>query len=63
MFKIGMDRVWCPTLPHCGHIISGDNIVNLKSLLDSGEVKSGERILMLMAGYGMNWQCTIAEAV
>lgn len=63
MFKIGMDRVWCPTLPRCGHIISGDNIVNLKSLLDSGQVKAGERVLMLMAGYGMNWQCTIAEAV
>jgi 3-oxoacyl-[acyl-carrier-protein] synthase-3 len=63
MFKIGMDRVWCPTLPVCGHIISGDNVVNLKSLLDSGQVKPGERLLLLMAGYGMNWQCTILEAV
>lgn len=63
MFKIGMDRVWCPTLPTFGHIISGDNVVNLKSLLDSGKLTSGERVLMLMAGYGMNWQCTIIEAV
>ncbi|HWL85008.1 MAG TPA: 3-oxoacyl-[acyl-carrier-protein] synthase III C-terminal domain-containing protein [Polyangiaceae bacterium] len=63
MFKIGMDRVWCPTLPSCGHIISGDNVVNLKSLIDSGNVKPGERLLLLMAGYGMNWQCTILEAV
>lgn len=63
MFKIGMDRVWCPTLPVCGHIISGDNVVNLKSLLDSGLTRPGDRVLMLMAGYGMNWQCTIAEVV
>jgi 3-oxoacyl-[acyl-carrier-protein] synthase-3 len=63
MFKIDMDRVWCPTLPICGHIISGDNVVNLKSLLESGKLRSGERVLMLMAGYGMNWQCTLAEVV
>jgi 3-oxoacyl-[acyl-carrier-protein] synthase-3 len=63
MFEIGMDRVWCPTLPECGHMISGDNVVNLKSLLDSGFVRSGDRLLLLMAGYGMNWQCTILEAV
>lgn len=63
MFKIDMDRVWCPTLPTCGHIISGDNVVNLKRLLDSGQLRPGDRVLMLMAGYGMNWQCTIVEAV
>lgn len=62
MFKIGMDRVWCPTLPECGHMISGDNILNLKSLLETKQVKRGERLLLLMAGYGMNWQCTILEA-
>lgn len=62
MFSIAMDRVWCPSLPLCGHIISGDNIVNLKSLLDSKQVRPGERLLLLMAGYGMNWQCTVLEA-
>jgi len=63
MFEIGMDRVWCPSLPHCGHIISGDNIVNLKQLMDSKQLASGEYVLLLMAGYGMNWQCTLLEVV
>jgi len=62
LFEIEMDRVWCPSLPECGHIISGDNIVNLQSLVASGKIVSGDRILLLMAGYGMNWQCTILEA-
>ncbi len=57
------DRVWFPTLPEAAHIISSDNIVNLHSLLKSGQLRPGERVLMLMAGYGMNWQCVIAEAV
>jgi 3-oxoacyl-[acyl-carrier-protein] synthase-3 len=63
IFSLGMERVFCPTLPSCGHIISGDNILNMQSLVESGKVKSGEYLLLLMAGYGMNWQCTILEAV
>jgi 3-oxoacyl-[acyl-carrier-protein] synthase-3 len=63
MLGIDFSRVHCPTLPECGHIISGDNIVNLKSLLDSGQIRSGERLLLVMAGYGMNWQCVVLEAV
>jgi 3-oxoacyl-[acyl-carrier-protein] synthase-3 len=62
-FQIPMSRVYCPTLPTCGHVISGDNIVNLKSLLESGCVRAGQRLLLFMAGYGMNWQCTILEAI
>jgi 3-oxoacyl-[acyl-carrier-protein] synthase-3 len=63
LFKVAADRVYYPSLPACGHIISGDNIVNLKQLMDSGQLKSGERVLLMMAGYGMNWQATLLEVV
>lgn len=60
---MSFDRVWMPTLPICGHIISGDNMFNLRDLLDTGRVAPGQRLLLLMAGFGMNWQCTVLEAV
>ena len=46
-----------------GHVISADNIINLAALQASGELKSGEKILTFMAGYGSNWQCALLEAV
>lgn len=58
-FKI--DRIHFPTISEAGHVISGDNIINLKHLEESDVVKSGDRLLLFMAGYGLNWQCTVLE--
>lgn len=54
-------RIYHPTLAEAGHVISGDNIINLKHLADSGQVKQGEKVLLFMAGYGLNWQCVVLE--
>jgi 3-oxoacyl-[acyl-carrier-protein] synthase-3 len=63
LLQFDFGRVHSPTLAEIGHVISGDNIINLKHMEDAGIVKSGEKILMFMAGYGLNWQCTILEKV
>jgi 3-oxoacyl-[acyl-carrier-protein] synthase-3 len=63
MLGLPMERVWCPTIAEVGHVISGDNIINLADLQRSGRIRPGDRLLMLMAGFGMNWQCTVLEAV
>lgn len=61
---IGVDlaRVWAPTMPDVGHVISADNVVNLCALLDSGRLKPGDRLALVMAGFGLNWHCSVAEA-
>lgn len=63
LLKFDFERVHFPTLPEAGHVISGDNIINLKHLLESNRIQLGDRILLFMAGYGLNWQCAILEAV
>jgi 3-oxoacyl-[acyl-carrier-protein] synthase III len=35
----------------------------MRLLMESGRLRSGDVVLLVMAGYGMNWQCTILEAV
>ncbi|HEX2313488.1 MAG TPA: 3-oxoacyl-[acyl-carrier-protein] synthase III C-terminal domain-containing protein, partial [Thermomonospora sp.] len=61
---LGVDygKVWFPSMPDTGHIISADNVVNLAALLASGRVRPGQRIVLVMAGFGLNWQCVVLEA-
>ena len=56
-------RVFFESLPEVGHVISGDNVINLKRLEESGEIRAGDKLLMIMAGYGMNWQSVLIEKV
>ena len=61
LLSFDYQRVYQPTLSDVGHMISGDNIANLKHMVDNRAVHSGERLLLFMAGYGLNWQCVILE--
>jgi 3-oxoacyl-[acyl-carrier-protein] synthase-3 len=62
LLGIDHDRVCQAMLGETGHAISADNIVNLSALLDTGAVRPGQYLLLVMAGHGLNWQCTILRA-
>ena len=63
LLNLDFDRVFLESLADVGHVISGDNIVNLKQLDESGRLEPGDRVLLVMAGYGSNWQCVLLEKV
>jgi 3-oxoacyl-[acyl-carrier-protein] synthase-3 len=63
LLRIPPERVWAPSRPDTGHIIAADNIVNLGALVQSGQLRAGQRILLVMAGYGLNWQAVVLEAM
>ncbi|MDZ8187701.1 MAG: 3-oxoacyl-[acyl-carrier-protein] synthase III C-terminal domain-containing protein [Nostoc sp. ChiSLP02] len=63
ILKFDPERVYFQSLPEAGHVISGDNIINLTWLMNSGKIKSGDRIMLVMAGYGLNWQSVILEKI
>jgi len=56
-------RVYFASLPEVGHVISGDNVINMKKLDESDAIRPGDKLLLLMAGYGMNWQSVVVEKV
>ncbi|MDP9071651.1 MAG: hypothetical protein M3N68_10335 [Actinomycetota bacterium] len=60
---LGIDpsKVRCPSLADVAHVISGDNIINLAGLDAQGVVRAGQRLLLTMAGYGMNWSGVLLE--
>jgi 3-oxoacyl-[acyl-carrier-protein] synthase-3 len=57
------EKVYFKTITEVGHIISCDNVVNLMKLEEENLVKSGQKILLFMAGFGLNWQAVILEKV
>lgn len=61
LLSFDVERVYQPTLAEVGHVISGDNIINLKHLTDRGLATRGQKLLLFMAGYGLNWQAVILE--
>jgi 3-oxoacyl-[acyl-carrier-protein] synthase III len=63
LLGIPESKVWVPSIGEVGHVISGDNVINLRMLMDSGKLLSGQRVLLTMAGFGLNWQSIILEAV
>jgi 3-oxoacyl-[acyl-carrier-protein] synthase-3 len=62
---LGIDRekIFFESIAKVGHIISSDNIVNMTELEKTGKVKSGDKLLLLMAGFGLNWQAVLLEKV
>jgi len=63
LLKVDPERVYSPSLSEVGHVISSDNIINLSWLINSGKIQSGDRLMLVMAGYGLNWQSVILEKI
>jgi len=63
LLRFAPERIYFDPLPEVAHVISGDNVINLKALDASGRLERGDRILLVMAGYGLNWQCVLVEKV
>jgi 3-oxoacyl-[acyl-carrier-protein] synthase-3 len=63
LFGIERSKVFFDSIKDVGHIISSDNVVNLSDLIKTGKIKSGDKLLLLMAGFGLNWQAVLLEAV
>ena len=59
ILKLNTTRIANPSLADVGHVISGDNLINLK--ISNDNIKQGEYVLLFMAGYGLNWQCIILK--
>ncbi len=61
LLRFDPKRILFPTMPRIGHMISGDNVANLHHLLQERRFARGDKILLPMAGYGLNWQCLLLE--
>lgn len=62
LLKFDESKTFAGSRPEVGHVISADNMINLDLLSKGGGVEPGQYLMLIMAGYGMNWQCVILES-
>lgn len=63
ILQVEESKIGCPTLREVGHMISGDNLYNLQRLDEEKKISKGAKVLLPMAGFGLNWHCLILEKV
>jgi len=63
LLGVDCERVFFESLPRVAHVIGGDNVVNLVELEATGRIRAGDRLMLVVAGYGMNWQAVLLERV
>lgn len=63
VLRFDFERILMPTIGTAGHCISGDNIINLKTVQAQNRIQPGDKILLPMAGFGLNWSCILLEKV
>jgi 3-oxoacyl-[acyl-carrier-protein] synthase III len=62
---LGMElgRFYSPTQATVGHVVSSDCLANLAALERDPRLRTGQRVLVAMAGYGSHWQAVLLERV
>jgi 3-oxoacyl-[acyl-carrier-protein] synthase-3 len=55
------ERLYADNIATKGHVISGDNFINLKDAETSGKVRSGDLLLLFNFGFGASWACLLIE--
>jgi 3-oxoacyl-[acyl-carrier-protein] synthase-3 len=61
VLRFDFERVLFPTLGEVGHLVCGDNLINLQRAVDQGRVGRGQVVLLFTAGYGFNWAGLLLE--
>ena len=63
LLPLAKERIVLDSIREVGHVISGDNVINLTHLLNRDAVTPGQYVLLVMTGYGMNWQALLLRRV
>lgn len=63
LLDIAPEKVYHGSMRDVAHIISSDVILNLSYLEKEGRIQSGQKIILYMAGFGLNWQAVLLEKV
>ena len=55
------DRLFASNIAGKGHVISGDNFINLKDAETAGRLRPGDRVLLFNFGFGASWASMLLE--
>jgi 3-oxoacyl-[acyl-carrier-protein] synthase III len=55
------DRLYADNIATKGHVIGGDNFINLKDAESGGRLTTGDLVLLFNFGFGASWACLLIE--
>jgi len=55
-------RLWTDNIARHGHTLAGDNFINYRDALESGDIEPGHRVLLFSYGFGAHWTGVAVEA-
>ena len=61
LVNLSADRLYGNNIAAKGHIIGGDNFINLKDATSEGRLRSGDRLLLFNFGFGASWATMVLE--
>jgi 3-oxoacyl-[acyl-carrier-protein] synthase-3 len=59
--RLPADRLYADNIATKGHVIGGDNFINLKDAESAGRVQPGDLLLLFNFGFGASWACLLLE--
>jgi len=62
LIQLPRARLWTDNIARHGHTLAGDNFINYRDALDSGEIEPGQRVLLFSYGFGAHWTGVAVEA-
>ena len=62
LLQLPRARVWTDNIARHGHTLAGDNFINYRDALESGEIEPGQRVLLFSYGFGAHWTGVAVEA-
>lgn len=55
------EKLYADNIAAKGHVIGGDNFINLRDAETAGRLRSGDRLLLFNFGFGASWACLLLE--
>lgn len=59
--RLPADRLYADNIAAKGHVIGGDNFINLRDAEAEGRLHAGDRLLLFNFGFGASWACLLLE--
>ena len=56
-----LHKIFTQNIARIGHAVASDNIINYLDALDAGRLRPGDKVALLVTGFGAHWNCLIVE--
>ena len=55
------DKIYTENIARVGHAVASDNTINYIDAWNAGRLAAGDRVALLVTGFGAHWNCMIVE--